>query len=245
MSVVAIIPARGGSKGIPRKNLQRVAGRTLLEWAVRAGREAQLVHEVFVSTEDDEIVGAASALGVDVIGRPDELATDTASTDAVLLHALDRADEIARGLGAMLPELVVLLQPTVPQRPPGLVDACIRRLRETGADSLLTAYPLHFVWARTDQAPVRWRCTQPRLPRQTIPLVDRRWHEDGAVYVTRAAKLRETGARLSGRIEVYETRRSVDIDTPEDLELVDMIMRRGQMEADLLRGGFGARMVDA
>lgn len=225
MSVIAIIPARGGSKGIPRKNLATVGGRSLLEWAIRAAREATLADEVFVSTEDNEIARVADALDIGVLGRPPDLATDTASTDAVLVHALGLVDGMAREVRAPLPELIVLLQPTVPLRDAGLVDACIEQLRREGADSLLTAYPLHFVWARDDSggAP-RWRCTQPRLPRQGFAPPDRRWHEDGSVYVTRAAVLRETGKRLAGRITVHETRWSPDIDTEDDLFLARQLL---------------------
>src|SRR6187200_2120080 len=88
--VIAIIPARGGSKGVPRKNLRRVGGRSLVERAVEACRAARLVDEVYVSTDDADIATISETAGGNVIMRPAEFANDTASSESVLLHALDQ-----------------------------------------------------------------------------------------------------------------------------------------------------------
>lgn len=225
MRVLAVIPARGGSRGVVRKNLRLVVGKPLVLWSVEAALAALNVDEVIVSSDDPAILAAAARPGVTTLPRPAELATDTATTDSVLLHAIANA--------AQRPDLVVLLQPTVPVRAQGLVDACIGRLLETGADSLLTGNAAHFVWWRengnqeraADGAP-RWRSQCPRRPRrQDMEARELMWNEDGSVYVTRTEMLEQTGQRLGGRMEVYETARTVDIDTEADLAVADAMLR--------------------
>lgn len=226
MRTVAIIPARGGSKGIPRKNLRRVAGRSLVGWSVLAGLEAELVDEVVVSSEDQEILEEAIRCGAHPLQRPEELATDEATTDAVLWHAMN-------ALG-WKHGMVVLLQPTVPARPPGLVDAAIRRLVETGADSLFTGEPLHFVWKRVCRTnhggelvlgPLRQdNCLGARIHRQDFQEADLRWREDGSVFVTRAKLLAETRARLGGKIEMLPNTKAVDIDSEDQLRVAEALL---------------------
>lgn len=231
MRVMAAIPARGGSKGLPGKNLLPCAGKPLLAWSVEAGLAARLVDRVVVSSDSAEILATAATFGAKTLMRPAFLATDTAATDAVLAHALRAESE--------RPDLVVLLQPTVPVRAPGLVDACIRRLLEAGADSLLTAYPLHFVWwrentdaSRAADGDPRWRSQCPRRPRrQDMEARELMFHEDGSVYVTRADLLERTGRRLGGRIELFETERTVDVDAGEDLALADAMLKRSLVGA--------------
>lgn len=233
MNVLAIIPARGGSKGIPRKNLRQVDGLSLVAWAVRAAREATTVTRTVVSSDDPEILREAARCGAMALTRREDLADDTASTDAVLLDVLAT-------LGVRSyeePDLVVLLQPTVPVRRPGLVDDCVRRLLETRADSLLTAYPLHFVWRQRavpcTGVPGRFEWvtpTTPRVRRQDMPPQGRYFHEDGAVYVTRAELLRKVGQRVCGKVEVFETERTVDIDVPQDLVLAEALLQARRQE---------------
>lgn len=226
MRVIAVVPARGGSKGIPRKNLREVGGRSLVGWAVKAGLEAKLVSEVFVSSEDDDILAEGVWHGATALKRPAELATDTASTDAVLYHA-------ATELGWRF-DLMVLLQPTVPYRRAGLVDDCVERLVETGADSLFTGHLEHFIWRRAvrtrhdgTKVPgplVQINCRGQRLLRQEFQPEDYRWTEDGAVFLVRASVLAETRSRLGGQIEVYENGRTVDIDTEADFAVAASLL---------------------
>jgi len=242
MNILAVIPARGGSKGIPRKNLRMVAGKPLIAWSIEAacpgcqGAVPGAEIRVVVSTDDDDIAAAATRWGAEVIRRPAELATDEAATDPVIVHAVEslKAD-------GWRPDLVVLLQPTVPVRAPGLAGACVRRLLDTGADSLLTAYPLHFVWWRESDeyrythgpgasgkpGDPGWRSQCPRRPRRQ-DMHDRElmWAEDGSVFVAHTDMIEKTGCRLGGHMEVYETQRTVDIDTEEDLVVAEALMTR-------------------
>jgi len=227
MRALAIVPARGGSKGVPRKNLRECAGAPLFAWSVWHAQACVDVACVAVSSDDDEILGAAAELGAVPLRRPPELATDEALTDPVLVHAV-------RELADIQPDAVVLLQPTVPVREAGLVDRCLQRI-EAGADSVLTAYPLHFVWWREQDVPAAaapgpyptwWRSQCQRRPRRQ-DMRDRElmYHEDGSVFAVRTEQLLATGQRVTGRVEIVETRWSPDIDTEEDFLAAAALLR--------------------
>src|ERR687888_1463258 len=129
VEVVALIPARGGSKGIPRKNLAPVVGRPLLAWTIDAALGSRTVTRTVVSTEDDEIAAAARELGAEVLARPPELAADDTPMQPVIAHAVEE-------LGA--PEVLVLLQPTSPLRRAEHVDEAVELLLGSGADSVVS-----------------------------------------------------------------------------------------------------------
>lgn len=244
MNVLAIIPARGGSKGVPRKNLREVGGKPLLAWSIEAARRSRLVDNLVVSSDDEEILAVAEneLIGLPLasgrtaqkslmLRRPADLATDVATTDSVLVHALKDANERAAPFGYSY-DLVVLLQPTVPVRAPWLVDACIERFlaaqaRPYGAapNALLTANKLHFVWHRWKEYSPWMSNSIARPRRQDLPQSDLRWAEDGSVYVTRAEQLLGKGRRLVEPIEVYETERTIDVDTELDLVIADLMLR--------------------
>ena len=137
MSTLCVIPVRGGSKGIPRKNLRDVGGKPLVVWTIEQALEAKDVR-VVVSTEDEEIASVARAAGAEVIDRPAELAQDTTATEPVIVHAMD----YLRDKEGYEPEFVMLLQATSPVRRPGTMDHRPRRqeltpdqfrYRETGS----------------------------------------------------------------------------------------------------------------
>ncbi|HAM70151.1 MAG TPA: acylneuraminate cytidylyltransferase, partial [Verrucomicrobiales bacterium] len=130
---LAIIPARGGSKGIPGKNIRPVAGKPLVAWSIEHARQAPSISRVVVSTDDDAIAEVSRAHGAEVIRRPAAISGDTASSESALVHALEHLKETE----AYDPELVVFLQATSPMRRAGEVQAAIDTLRREGADSLL------------------------------------------------------------------------------------------------------------
>jgi CMP-N,N'-diacetyllegionaminic acid synthase len=239
VKVLCLIPARAGSKGVPLKNIRPLGGRPLLAWSILAARPSITLREhaipvprydtrIVVSTDSEQIAAVARLQGTETIMRPAELATDEAATDPVLVHALDE-------LRPWRPDLVVLLQPTCPVRRVGLVEDCIARLLETGADSLLTAYPLHYVWWKETAGPDNlteaiWRSQCDRRPRrQDMDARELMWHEDGSVYVTRTELLEKTGKRLGGRIEVFENMPSVDIDAEQDIAVAQALLRHQLM----------------
>ena len=142
--IVAIIPARGGSNGIPRKNIRLVGGKPLLAHTIEQARQTKAISRVIVSTDDDEIAVVAENFGAEVVRRPAELSTDTASSESALLHSLDH---VRREEGCE-PELVVFLQCTSPLRHPADIGNAIETLKRENADSLFSARHVEgFVWS--------------------------------------------------------------------------------------------------
>lgn len=226
--ILAVIPARGGSKGIPRKNLQLLAGRPLLEYSILAARAARRITQTLVSTDDAAIARVAAAAGADVLARPAALATDDASTEAVLEHAVHSVE----ASGARV-DLVVLLQPTSPRRPPGLVDACIERLEAAGADSLLTVCRTHaFFWRLGGSGPQASYDYRRRPRRQELREEEVWFRENGSVYVTKRDLLLTGHSRLGGRIVLYEMAEedSFEIDSPFDLWLHERLAERSSAD---------------
>lgn len=218
MKTIAIIPARGGSKGIPRKNIRSLCGKPLLAWSIEAAQHAAMVNRVVVSSEDPEIRDVALRYGAEVVDQPG--ASDTSKTDDALIYTV-RHLEMCEGY---MPDLVVLLQATVPVRAPGLVDVCITHLIQTDAASLMTVNRAHFVWWRW-KANGKWSTNSPtRLPRQQMPPCDLRWLEDGSVYLVRTPELLRTGGRVVEPMQIVETDRTVDIDTEEDFAVAAALM---------------------
>jgi CMP-N,N'-diacetyllegionaminic acid synthase len=214
-SVLAIIPARGGSKRIPRKNLQLYRGEPLIVHSVRHALGSKVVDRTVVSTEDDEIRKVAESAGAEVVRRPTELAGDTATSESALLHVLDALRE-AEG---WQPELVVFLQCTSPARRPEDIDAAVATLLAERADSLFSAVRFDkYVWTvgQDGAAPLNYDYRQ-RWRDQEFPP---QFQENGSIYVFTPGLLRSTNNRLGGRIAVYEMRAedSFQVDHPGDLE---------------------------
>jgi N-acylneuraminate cytidylyltransferase len=223
MSRIAIIPARGASKRVPRKNMARVAGVPLIVHTIRHARESTRVDAVIVSTEDPEIAGVARAEGAEVVLRPEALASDMATSESALLHVLDTRQ--AGGLSD--PDLVVFLQCTSPVRKPDDIDRAIDRLEAERADSLLSVCEnTRFVWALTASGPASINYDYRHRRREQD--MDRQFQENGSIYLSRPWVLREHGNRLGGRIALYEMDywSSFQIDSQEDLDLCDWILRR-------------------
>lgn len=218
--VLGLIPARGGSKGVHRKNVREVAGDPLVAYSIAAGRGADGVDRVVVSSDDAEIREVARDHGADVpFGRPADLATDEAPTAPVVVHALEwfeREESVTY-------DTVVLLQPTSPLRTAIHVDEALERYRETGADSLLSVYRDHaFRWRRGEDGAERVNDAG-RKRRQDM---ESEFVENGAIYIVDAARFRDETDFSLGRTVLYEMDEtaSVDIDTLADLELAACLL---------------------
>jgi N-acylneuraminate cytidylyltransferase len=219
--IVAIIPARGGSKRVPAKNLIELAGLPLVAHSVRHASTAELVDRVYVSTDDDAIAEVARREGAIVVERPAELAGDTASSEVALEHVLD----FHRSEHGADPELVVFLQATSPMRGAGDVDGAVKALQDAGADSLFSACrePSHVWRANDDQLESLTYDWRNRAREQEMGDL---YRENGSIYVFRPEVLRETGNRLGGEVVVFpmEYWSSFQLDTPEHVELLRWIM---------------------
>lgn len=222
---VCIIPARGGSKGIPGKNIMPIAGKPLLAWSVEhALNTPSLARRVYVTSDSDEILAVATQFGANGIKRPPELSGDTASSESALLHALDT---IEKGLKREV-DYVVFLQPTSPVRRHDDIELALQKVVTEGADSLLSVQPLkdYFIWGpEGDHVVSKSFDYRARKRRQEL---DTTYLENGSIYVFRPKILRTLNNRLGGKIVAHEMPKpfSQQIDDPEDIDLCDYFLSR-------------------
>ncbi len=221
--VLAIIPARGGSRGVPRKNVRPLAGRPLLAYTIDHALAARRVTRVVVSTDDAEIGTIAARSGAEVIWRPAAISGNTATTESALLHVLDTL----QATEGYTPDLVVLLQCTSPLRLPGDIDRAIETLIHSGADSLLSLVPFgRFLWRLGEDGRLQsYNYDYRRRPRRQEYAAGL-YMENGSIYIMRPRLLREENNRLGGRIAHYlmHPLTAVEIDQPEDFALAEAIM---------------------
>ena len=228
---IAIIPARGGSKGIPRKNLLLVAGVPLVAHAIRAAQGARHVTRVVVSTDDREIAAVAEREGAGVVMRPAAISGDTASSEAALLHALEHLKS-TEGYEA---ELLVFLQCTSPLTTPGDIDAAVDTLVNRDADTALTVSSFHgFIWSEGPDGSATGT-NHDKMRRPMRQELTPEYLENGAVYVIRIARFLECKHRFFGRtvMSVMPPARTLELDEPADLERAEEILRRGSGAGEL------------
>lgn len=172
--ILGITPARGGSKGIPRKNIKMIAGKPLIAWTIEAALESGFLDRYVVSTEDSEIVRVSRKFGAEVLNRPPELATDEASTLSVLKHAVE-----------LIPcDIVVLLQATSPIRSKSLIDECIKEFIDKGYDSLATGFICKYLEYGKD---TKYSKGKKELRRQDIKGF---FYDDGNIYIIKSELIR-------------------------------------------------------
>jgi N-acylneuraminate cytidylyltransferase len=228
--VIGIIPARGGSKGIPRKNVLTLAGKPLIAWTIEAAREARLVDFVIVSTDDDEIARIAEDFGAHVVRRPSEISGDLASSEAALLHAIEHAFP---NVGSR-PEIVVFLQCTSPLTVSEDIDCTISALIESDADTALAVCDFHyFLWESNESGDFIGinHDKSVRLMRQERTA---QFRETGAVYAMRTEGFLKHKHRFFGKTacHVIPAERVLEIDEPSDFRLAEYLMRARQKSKD-------------
>jgi N-acylneuraminate cytidylyltransferase len=223
MEVIGIIPARGGSKGIEKKNIVPFLGEPLITHTIEQAHQSELIDDVYVSTDNPEISSVSQNAGAKVIERPEAIAGDEASTESALLHALTVLDHS--------PDVVVLLQCTSPLRRPGDIDAAIEMVTQGDYESALSCCEDHkFYWREEDSTGVSINYDpETRKRRQDM---EKRYQESGSISVVRTHILQETECRLGGEIGIYEMPEilSFEIDTPEDLTIVSTLARESRYE---------------
>lgn len=222
MRYLAIIPARGGSKGLPGKNIRPLEGKPLIAWSIEQALAVPAIEKTIVSTDCPSIAAIAREWGAEVpFLRPQELAEDTTPTEPVLLHALawyEAAD--------YRPDAVILLQPTSPLRKPGSLARAIAQFEHAGADSLLSVCESHhFFWSNPAAPRAHYDFTN-RPRRQDIAESDRRYRENGSIYITKTQQLRDHRNRLGGTISMYvmSEAESWEIDSAVDFTIVANLM---------------------
>lgn len=215
---IVIIPARGGSKGIPGKNIRLLNGKPLIAWSIESALGAKTIDMVTVSTDSDEIASAAERYGAKSVKRPLELAADTAASESALIHCLQqiKTDDL---------KYIVFMQCTSPLIYPEDIDAAVRLAQDKGFDSVFSAYEEHFTG--------RWKYKSGRLiPLNYLP--DKRPMrqevppeiiENGAMYVF-TPEVIKNGIRFGTNIGAYlmPKERSFQIDTIEEFRFIEKIM---------------------
>lgn len=222
-STVAIIPARGGSKRIPRKNLRNVGGRPLIAHTILAARAAQLLKCIYVSTDDEEIASVAKDLGVEVIQRPSGLAEDNSSSEDVIRHSL----ELIMAAGN-LPEHLCLLQPTSPFRTSRHIDDAITAYRRSKCRPLISvtnAPGNSNKLLEGNESGIRPVFGLREFSAKASIASKARYVPNGAIYLIRVSEFLESGCLYSDVMTPFIMSRdvSIDIDYPEDLHVAELI----------------------
>lgn len=210
----ALVPLRLGSKGIKKKNIKILAGKPLCEWVLRAAFESDKIGKIYVSTESDEIKKIIDSMDMDIeiIHRPDELASDTASTESVMLHALK----------SIQTDYLITLQATSPLLLAKDLDKACIKFEENNYDSLLSATRTkHFIWTE-DAKPLNYN--PKKRPRRQDFFGS--FVENGAFYISNCEQLVRTEVRLHGNIGIYEMSKETqtEIDTVEDWKIIEPIL---------------------
>jgi len=218
MSVLVVIPARGGSKGVPRKNLREVAGVPLVGRTVATALAARRVDRVVVSTDDEEIMDRARAYGAETVRRPREISGDAIMPEAAVVHALGELER-----DGYRPDITVMLQNTAPLALPDDIDGAIDLMLADGADSVFAAARFfYFLWGRDEHgaAVALNHDATVRIGRQDLAP---QYIEAGSVYAMRTAGLLAHGHRFFGRVAIYEIprERAVEIDEEGDFALAE------------------------
>jgi CMP-N-acetylneuraminic acid synthetase len=222
----ALITARGGSKGLKRKNILPFFGKPLIAWSIEAAIKSKHVDECYVSTEDKEIAMIAKTFGAKIIDRPQNLALDDSTSEQVILHCIESLTESGVDI-----DLIVLLQPTSPLRTECDIDRCVDKYIETKADCIISVYePKHSAakaYRQLDNGIIKGLFTDsaPYQARQTLP---RTFQPNGALYVFSKESFLKSNQIPRDKVYPYQMPESlsVDIDTKEDFEYAESLMRK-------------------
>ncbi|MFC1516093.1 cytidylyltransferase domain-containing protein [Thermodesulfobacteriota bacterium] len=221
MKVIAIIPARGGSKSIPLKNIKTLCGKPLLEYTIETSLQADSVDRIVVTTDHEGIAGIARKFKIDVIIRPPELATDEVPTELALLHVLDELWISEK----YEPDIVLTLEPTSPFRTPDTIDKCIDIFVRTDADSVIGVVETRDCYGRIINNHFKYLFPgQPRRRQDRDPL----FKESSTIWGTRVEVLKKKRSVLGDRLYplIIPKKEAIDINNSFDLQLSEALMAR-------------------
>ncbi len=231
MKILGIIPARGGSKGIPKKNIKLLGGKPLLEYTAKAAQASKLLSRVILSSDDNEIIKVAKNIGLEVpFIRPENLSQDDTPTLSVIKHALEFFEAKNEKFDA-----ICLLQVTSPFREEDLIDRSIQKFENENLDSLIsvrevpTDFNPHWIFETDSKDHLKIATGDEKIisRRQELP---KAFHRDGAIYITRTDVILEQNSLYGKSIGYIESKndRYVNIDTPDDWRVAEEITKKLQ-----------------
>jgi CMP-N,N'-diacetyllegionaminic acid synthase len=219
---IALIPARGGSKGVPRKNIKLLLDQPLIAHSIEQCLSSKAIDQVFVSTDDDEIAEISQRYGADIIWRPAEISGDTASSETALIHGM--AELQGRSIA---PDYVFFLQCTSPIRAEDDLDRAFQQLQSQQADSLLTVSPSHsFFWQHNDNGDaIAVNYDYKNRPRRQD--MEPQYKENGSFYIFTPSVLSKYENRLGGKITMYEMPEecAYEIDSEVDFTIIESLIK--------------------
>jgi len=225
MNILGIIPARGGSKGIPKKNIKKLNGKSLIEYTLIEAKKSKLLSDVIVSTDDKTILKISEKHSVNVLSRPKKLSTDSSTTTSVLFHTLNKLKK-----SKSVPDIIVLLQPTSPLRNSIDIDNAITIFLNNSCDSVVSVtksqHSPFWIYKTTKTGhiiPILKNSVK-FTRRQDSPLF---YHLNGAIFVTKTTSFFKNcsmfGKKILPYIMPYE--RSIDIDKNIDLKIAEFLLK--------------------
>ena len=219
--VVAIIPARGGSKGIPKKNILEFCGRPLIAWTILQAINTPEIDAVYVTSDDDEILDIATSYGVQKIERPDEISGDTSTSESAIAHALQGIEPA--------PAIILMLQPTSPLRKPDDLSSAVRQFKTEMWDSGFSGAVLEdfLIWKKNERGILEstnydYKNRGRRQERK------HEYVENGSIYLFKPEILVKNNNRMGGKIGVslMDFWQSFEIDEPDDWELLETLFKK-------------------
>jgi len=223
--IIAFIPARGGSKGIPNKNIKKFCGKPLISHSIKYALNCNLIDDVVVSSDSNKIIDIAKNEGAITIKRPSALATDTSTTEISISHYLQNIKE--------KPKIIVLLQATSPIRPKKSLDIALKYFMKEKFDSLLSICPTHrFFWKINNNDTLPEYDYMNRSRRQDLLPNKQQYIENGSIYIFTNHHFEKTNNRLGGKIGhvIWPEEYQIEIDTPLDFLIAETIYKSLNIE---------------
>ena len=225
--IICIIPARGGSKGIQNKNIINFMGKPLLTYSINYAKKSTLISNIYVSTDNDKISKVASDNNTNIINRPKSISGDTATTESAISHLLENLTD--------KPDIIVLLQATSPLRPEKNIDSIINKFIKNKYDSLLSLSPSHrFFWEINNKEAIPKYDFLNRPRRQDIEESDKKFVENGSLYIFTYESFKKNNNRLGGKIGyvVFDEEFSYEIDSYADLLFLEELAKHIKSKND-------------
>ena len=225
--IIALIPARGGSKGIPDKNIKLMDGIPLLAHSINYAKSCKYIDDIIVSTDSEKISKISKTYHAEVINRPEIISNDYATTESAVEHTLNQLKD--------KPEIIVLLQPTSPFRPSDSLNLAIDEFINGNYDSLLSISPTHnFFWNLSKDGLKAKYDYNKRPRRQDIKEEDISYKENGSLYIFSYKHFQKTKNRLGGKIGyiIFDEKYGLEIDTPLDFKIIETIFSEAKKDND-------------